>query len=157
MSIFNLFTDKKFADCECCVKPTKDQTYYPVFGVGELDETCIWCTHARPIKFTQKAIEKYELENTNIDKNDTDEKDKTNFIQLENTTKVLNKTVGVVRRKVKNGIKTDEFHCPKYKLLEIQRQDYWAGCTVKIQCITTHQIEEKINISRVVIPKLIAF
>ena len=150
MSIFNLFTDKTFADCECCVKPTKDQTYYPIFGVGELDETSIWCTHARPIKFTQKAIEYYGIENT-----DTDEKDANNFIQLEKTDIILNKTVGVVRRVVKNGIKTDEFHCPKYKLLEIKRQDYWIQCYVKIQCVITNQIEENINISRVVIPELI--
>lgn len=148
MSIFNLFTDKTFADCECCVKPTKDQTYYPIFGVGNLEETSIWCTHARPIKLTQKAIENFGIKKI-------DESDKTNFIQLDNINEVLNKTIGVIRRIKKNGIKTDEYHCPKYKLLEIKQPIYWNVCTATIKCIITGKIEEKINIGRIVIPKLL--
>ena len=149
MSIFNIFDDNMFGNCDCCLKPTNNMTYYPIFGVAELEETNIWCTHARPIKLTKSAIEHYKIK--------TKEAKKTNSIQLENTNEVLNKTIGVVRRIKKHGKKTTLYHCPKYKLLQIKQPDYWNMCTATIECLITGKIEDKINISRLVIPKLLNY
>ena len=136
-TLFSTFKDYKFGDSEISEKPTDDKEYVPIFGVGGIDETRTWSTHSRPIKFTPPVYKTYGI---------------TPGSSYES---IVNKEVGVVRRIVKDGIKSDEYHCPRYTILEISYPHMWSICTAKIKCEKTGEIEDHINIGRIVIPNII--
>ena len=121
------------------VTENNDLEYMPLFGVGGISETNTWSSQSRPIKITPFAITFYDIPDGNT------------YEYL------LGKEVGVIRRIVKNGIKTNKYNCPKYKLLEINYPHMWSLCTAKIQCLKTMIIEDKINISRLSTPKKVKF
>lgn len=133
------FSDKTFGDCGCCTKMGEDDYCEPIFGVGGIHDTHIFSTSSRPLKFTLDAIEHYSIPDT----------------ELENYSFLNGKTVSVVRRIVKNNEKINEYHYPKYKVIEILHPYMWRLALAKIQCLNTGEIEENINIARIAIPSLI--
>jgi len=139
MTYYDDFTDKIFGKCECCTKIEEDEYCEPVFGVGGLHETHILSTCSRPLKYSLNAIKHYSIPNTELDKY--------SFLN--------GKTVSVVRRIVRNNEKINEYHYPKYIVIEIVYPHMWRTASAKIKCIKTGEIEENINIARIAIPSLI--
>ena len=132
------FSNIIFGNCECCTKMKENEYCEPIFGVGGLHETNIFSTSSRPLKYTVEAIEHYSIP----------------YSELDNLSFLNGKTISVVRRIVKNNEKIDEYHYPKYKLIEILHPYMWRTALAKIQCLTTGKIEENINIARIAIPNL---
>ena len=131
--LFVNYDDKKFGDCgdcKCCIPLPKNKQYNSIFGVGDLLETMIFACGARPLKLSENAINYYNI--TDIDA-------------------MKGKTIGVVRRIKKNGVKIDEYHCPKYILKEITYPYNWQISYATIICMETDK-EEDVTISRVCVP-----
>ena len=132
------FSNIIFGDCGCCTKMKDNEYCEPIFGVGGLDETKIFSTSSRPLKYTEDAIEHFSIP----------------YSELDNLSFLNGKTISVVRRILKNNEKIDEYHYPKYKVIEILYPYMWRTALAKIQCLNTGKIEENINIARIAIPTL---
>ena len=131
--LFVNYDDKTFGDCgnsNCCNPLPKNKQYNSVFGVGDLRETMIWACVARPLKLSENAI---------------------NYYNVKEIGDMKGKIIGVVRRIEKNGVKIDEYHCPKYILKEITYQYNWQMSYATIICMETGE-EEDVTISRVCVP-----
>ena len=157
--IFNDYSHFSFGESEHNETPQGDLEYIPIFGVGTLDETRAWATHARRIKFTSQAITYYNIPDNVVDSNTEipgKEKyyydgDKPYFDYL------IGKTVGIVKRMTVDGKKIEKYHCPKYELLEFTYPHMYNLCTVKARSLSDNTITNDINISRISIPELMRY
>ena len=125
----------KFSNCPGYDIPTKNLEYRPIFGVGCLDETRIFCITARPIKIIKEALEYYDLASPY----DYDG--------------MVGKTVGIIKRIKVDGIKKDEYHCVKYLLKEIKWPEMYSCSSVVVRPLEGGE-DIEINTIRVTAPKL---
>jgi hypothetical protein len=138
MAFFDDYSDKKFGVCDCCITRTFNTYCSPIFGVGGINETHIFSTSSRPLQYTKDAMDYYKIP----------KEKKTDYSFLKD------KQVSVVRRIIKNTEKMEEYHYPKYKIIEIINPYMWRTSSAKVKCLKTGEIEE-INISRIALPILI--
>jgi len=116
--------------------PTDDKKYLPIFAVGGIDETRMFCITARPLKMIPEAIKYYGL--SSIDDYDG----------------MKDKIVGIIKRKKVDGEKINEYHCVEYKLKEIVMPHMYSLSYAVVECLETNETMD-INIDRVTIPSLI--
>jgi len=136
--ILNSFDKLKFGDSDS-EKPYDNFEYVPLFGIGDIVETKIYCMTARPLKISVQALKYYGLT------------DKTPVQSL------VSKQVGVIRRIIRNNEKTDEYHCQICTLVNIFFDNNYGMSYGQIEYKNdkNETLTEDINIHRLCIPKLI--
>lgn len=143
MSIYNDYNSMNFGVCKCktkCDIPNIDEEYVPIFGVGPLIDSMIYSTISRPLQITDYALEHYNI----------------SVEQRNNVEELIGKTVAVIRRIVKDGVKIDEYHAPNYyEIKDINYKWMYSMSSVNLRNINTGVIEKEINIDRIAIPRLI--
>ena len=104
------YSHYKFGDHPGYDKPTENEEYRPIFGVGGIDETRTFCVTARPVKIIKEAVEHYGLSSP---------------YDYEG---LSGKTIGIIKRIKVDGAKIDEYHCEKYIFKECNYNSeppYW--------------------------------
>ena len=133
---YDNFKFGKSADSEI---PYDTYKYIPLFGIGDIVETKIYCMTTRPLKISAHALKFYGLTDPLA-------------IPLLKANKV-----GVIRRTVKNNIKIDEYYCQQCTLIDILYEQNFGRsyATVSYKNSNNETVQEDINITRICIPKLL--
>ena len=101
----------------------------PLFCTQSLEITKIFCSHMRPLCITKTVSENLQLDKQQIDE--------------EIVKKLIGKKVGIVRRKVENGIKLDNVFIVEEGVIEnIEKYSCfeWASIIINNQSIVPQRV-----------------